>query len=99
MQSWETWDMFALSFLYLSVLQDLCINCLKDYQDFLVKYILAFPKERISIKDYYKNLVFFYEKYSDLDTITFDRTQYIENKKKTKTNVLAIENIIYSAKV
>lgn len=100
MQSWETWDMFALSFLYLSALQDLCIDCLKDYQDFLVKYILAFPlkNERINIKDYYKNLVFFSEKYSDLDTITFDRTQYFENKKKTKTNVLAIENIIYSAK-
>lgn len=85
MQSWDTWDMFALSFLYLSFLQKLCMDCFKDYQDFLVKYILAFSSERVNISEYYQQLILFSEQYVDINFFDFDRDEYI---KKTKINRL-----------
>lgn len=102
MQSWETWDMFALSFLYLSFLQKLCIDCFKDYQDFLVHYILAFPikteedklSERIDISEYYNNLVLFSEKYSNLDRFTFDKDDYIKKSKISKLLIRDLEKKI-----
>jgi hypothetical protein len=90
MQSWDTWDMFALSFIYLSFLQKLCIDCLKDYQDFLVHYILAVPGERIDLSEYYNQLVQFSEKYVDLDIFTFNKDEYI---KKYKVNKLLITDL------
>ena len=94
MQSWDTWDIFSLSFIYLSFLQKLCIDCFKDYQFFLVKYILAFSSERVSILEYYNQLVLFSEQYADIHFFDFDANEYI---KKTKINKLLnsqIENNI-----
>jgi serine/threonine protein kinase len=94
MQSWDTWDMFALSFLYLSFLQKLCIDCFKDYQDFLVHYILAVPGERIDLSEYYNHLVQFSEKYVDLDIFTFNKDEYIKKNKKNKQLITDLETKI-----
>jgi len=94
MQSWDTWDMFALSFIYLSFLHILCIDCFKDYQDFLVDYILAVPNERINISDYYNNLVLFSEKYAEVDSFNFNRDEYIQQSKNNKKNVNEFEQKI-----
>ena len=102
MQSWDTWDIFALSFLYLSFLQKLCIDCFKDYQSFLVQYILAFPikieedkpNERIDIAEYYNQLVFFSEKYSDLNRFNFDKDEYSKKSKMDKLLIYDLEKKI-----
>ena len=96
MQSWERWDLFALSFIYLSFLQNLCVDCLEHYQDFLVKYILAFPlDDKTGIKEYYRQLVTYSEEYVDLKTLTFNEDKYAENSKVSKSHVLEIEKQIY----
>ena len=81
MQSWDTWDMFSLSFIYLYFLQNLGLDSFQDYQEFLVKYILDFPSERIKIKDYYNQLVTFSEEYVELKNITFNKDTYTEKSK------------------
>jgi len=98
MQSWDTWDLYALSFIYLSFMQDLCEDeCLTKYQDFLVEYILAVPlmKERKTVKEYYSNLSQFAEEYADLDTLSIDRDNYKENSKQNQLHVSELESIIY----
>ena len=96
MQSWDRWDLFSLSFLYLSFLQNLCVDCLDHYQDFLVKYILAFPlDDKTSIKEYYSHLVTFSEEYVDVKTLTFNAEKYAENSKVSKSHILEIEKQIY----
>lgn len=99
MQSWETWDLYALSFMYLSFLQDLCGDdlCIKEYQDFLVEYILSlyFSKERISTKDYYSKISHFAEEYVDIERLLVDRDGYKEKSKVNQLHVSEIESIIY----
>jgi hypothetical protein len=96
MQSWDRWDLFALSFMYLSFLQNLCVDCLDHYQSFLVEYILAFHLEdKTSIKKYYNKLVSFSEEYADIKTLTFDSDKYKENTKKTNLQILELEKQIY----
>jgi len=96
MQSWDRWDLFALSFMYLSFLQNLCVDCLDHYQSFLVEYILAFHLEdKTSIKKYYSKLVYFSEEYADIKTLTFDSDKYKENTKKTNLQILELEKQIY----
>lgn len=95
-QNWETWDLFSISYMYLSFLQNLCMYCLKDYQDFLVDYILDLPFERITKENYRKNIVFFSEKYEDIENIEFDKKKYVENSQKNDLHVSEIESILYS---
>lgn len=97
MQSWDTWDLYALSFMYLSFIQDLCETCLKEYQNFLVEYILSFPfsGERISTKDYYLNISRFSEEYADLETLSVDRDSYKEKSKVNQLHVSEIESVLY----
>jgi hypothetical protein len=97
MQSWETWDLYSLSLIYLSFLQDLCETCLKEYQDFLVGYILAFPfsNERITTKAYYSKITEFSEKYTNLTTLLVDRNDYKEKSKVNQLHVSEIESVIY----
>jgi hypothetical protein len=97
-QTWETWDLFAISYMYLSFLQNLCTNCLKDYQDFLVDYIVTLPFNRIAKEDYRKQIVLFSEKYEDFDNIMYDKKKYIENSKKNDLHVSELESIVYSEK-
>ena len=101
MQSWDTWDMFSLSYIYLYFLQNLRLNSFKDYQNFLVKYILAFPieienkpSERIKIKDYYDQLVTFSEEYVELENITFNKEEYKEKRKNKFFKNQKLEKII-----
>lgn len=96
MQSWDRWDLFALSFMYLSFLQNLCVDCLEHYQYFLVKYILAFPLEdKTGIKEYYSHLVSFSEKYANIKTLTYDADNYKKNSKIRDSQILELENQIY----
>lgn len=96
MQTFDRWDLFALTFMFLSFLQNLCVDCLEHYQDFLVKYILELPfKNKTGIKEYYSNLVSFSEEYADLKTLTFDADKYKENSSKSKLQILELEKKIY----
>ena len=84
------------SFLYLSFLQNLCVDCLDHYQDFLVKYMLTFPlNDKTGIKNYYNQLVTFSEEYVDIKTLTFHPDKYAKNSKVTKSQILEIEKQIY----
>jgi len=98
MQSWDTWDLYALSLIYLSFMQDLCADdCLKKYQDFLVEYILAVPllNKRKTVKEYYSNISQFAEEYADLDSLSVDVDSYKKNNTQKQLDVLEIESIIY----
>ena len=82
--------------MYLSFLQNLCVDCLDHYQSFLVEYILAFHLEdKISIKKYYSKLVSFSEEYSDINTVTFDSDKYKENSKNFNLQIMELEKKIY----
>jgi serine/threonine protein kinase len=99
MQSWDTWDMFSLSYMYFSFLQDICMDCLSAYQDFLVKYMLSLPQDRISVVNYYNTLFSFSEKYVNLeeDKIEFNKNRYQENNDVKEKYVSTMENKIYSS--
>jgi hypothetical protein len=98
MQSWDTWDMFSISFMYFSLLQSVCEDCFKPYQDYLVKYILEIPLERMKIKigDYYNKINSFSKNVLQVNnTINVNKEEYIEKSKKNDDYVSKIESILY----
>jgi len=100
MQSWNTWDMFSISYMYLSILQNICEDCLKPYQDFLVNYILEIPSERVNLKigDYYKKIVSFSKDFGQVtNTSSIHKSnEYTEKSKKNSEYISKIENILYT---
>ena len=95
MQSWDTWDNYALCVIYLFFIEKTFSKVLEPYLQILVEYISVLPHERMSIGDFYNKIYTLVDMHFE-DLPTIDHGKYIEKYKTQVDHNSRLENAIYT---
>jgi hypothetical protein len=95
MQSWDTWDNYALCVIYLFFIEKTFPKQLEPYLQILIEYILGLPNERIPIGDFYNKIYSLVDMHFE-NLPTLDHGRYVEKYKTQVVHNSRLENNIYT---
>jgi hypothetical protein len=95
MQSWDTWDNYALCVIYLFFIEKTFPKQLEPYLQILIEYILGLPNERIPIGDFYNKIYSLVDMHFE-DLPTLDHGRYVEKYKTQVVHNSRLEDNIYT---
>ena len=95
MQSWDTWDNYALCVIYLFFIEKTFPKQLEPYLQILIEYILGLPNERIPIGDFYNKIYSLVDMHFE-NLPTLDHGRYVEKYKTQVVHNSRLEDNIYT---